>query len=73
MCSHQGKTNQRLYRIFLSYRTMADGPPRAEDCRVLATEATKALQAVMSRLSGVEVMVATLERIVDMDETIKAE
>lgn len=42
-------------------------------CEVIAGEAARAIQAVLQKHSGIDVIVATIEQVASLDEALRAE
>lgn len=75
MVNTKNDTNgQRLYRVWISYTTKdAGGMRKGATCEVIAREAAKAIQTVLSQHHGIDVLVATIERVAVLDDALNAE
>lgn len=74
--NRKGQTEQfsRLYRVWLSYRTSPLEPGRKEiKCEVIAKEAARAIQAVLEKYAGIDVIVATIEQVSELEKALKAD
>ena len=64
-------SRQRLYRIWLSYVTEGQLDKFQElRCEVIAKEAAKAIQTVLKKHDGIDVIVATIEQVAALDRAI---
>ena len=64
---------QQLYRVWLSYIEKKSARFNEARCEVIAHEAAKAIEAVMRQHTGIDVVVATIERVASLDEALKLE
>lgn len=70
--TNSGHSRQRLYRIWMSY-CISDNSRRELRCEVIAGEAARAIQTVLRKHAGIDVIVATIEQVASLDEALRAE